>query len=61
MQTFKEAVFMVLIVAKCNVNKSLADAIMAKFTVLIVAKCNVNINSVISVFINEKGINSSKV
>ena len=32
----------VLIVAKCIVNKSLADAIMARFTVLIVAKCIVN-------------------
>ena len=36
------AIPLVLIVAKCNVNKQSNDEFEIKFCVLIVAKCNVN-------------------
>ena len=51
----------VLIVAKCNVNTTVATigAILSK--VLIVAKCNVNLDEYLSHSSFEFGINSSKV
>ena len=37
---------MVLIVAKCNVNKNLVEEVTTNVGVLIVAKCNVNVKGV---------------